>query len=118
MPTNRQRIRLRKFQQCVKAFSIIEEAIQLRLGVPDIQMAQVFARGSNSVIDSKLLAPKHVAKTLGLSEKTLANWRCSGTQGLKHIKVGSRIFYRRSDVEAFIQSNSKNSTSDLGGLNG
>lgn len=67
--------------------------------------------GGNTISDDKLLPPSKVAKRLGTSVKTLANWRSSGTSGLRHVNVGSRIFYRQVDIDAFIRANRKSSTS-------
>ncbi|PND27038.1 excisionase [Sinorhizobium sp. M4_45] len=61
-----------------------------------------------------LLSPARAAEQLGISTKTLANWRSSGTSGLKHVQVGSRIFYRQSDIHAYIARNAKSSTSERG----
>lgn len=63
----------------------------------------------------QLLSPAEVAKAIGLSEKTLANWRCSGTAPLPFVRSGSRIRYRTSDVLAFLNANHRSSTSDNGG---
>ena len=50
---------------------------------------------------SELLNPTDCAQLLGLRDQTLAVWRLRGF-GPRFIKVGSRIKYRRSDVEIFL----------------
>lgn len=41
-----------------------------------------------------LLAPDEVARLLGVTTKTLANWRARST-GPDYVRVAGRIFYRR-----------------------
>ena len=53
---------------------------------------------------SKLLTPETVAELLGLTLHTLAVWRCAKRMPLAYVKLGGRIRYRASDVEAFISS--------------
>lgn len=43
------------------------------------------------------------AKYLGCKSKTLAMWQMQG-KGPKHLKVGGRVFYYLSDLEAFAQT--------------
>lgn len=59
---------------------------------------------------SDLLTPDQVAAALGLSHRTLAAWRSSGRNPLAWIKVGARVRYRRSDVDAWLESQSRTST--------
>lgn len=59
-----------------------------------------------------LMPAAAVARYLGLSTKTLANWRSSGLADLPYVQVGSRIFYKASDVHAFVARASKRSTSE------
>lgn len=60
---------------------------------------------------SGLLLPPDVAKFLNVSESCLAKWRCSGG-GPIFLKIGNRIRYRRSDVEAYLDRAARASTSD------
>ncbi|MCB1822512.1 MAG: helix-turn-helix domain-containing protein [Candidatus Competibacteraceae bacterium] len=50
-----------------------------------------------------LLDPDQVAEILGVSTKTLNVWRCTGRYNLPFVKVGSRVKYRPSDVDVFVQ---------------
>ena len=59
-----------------------------------------------------LMSAAAVARYLGLSTKTLANWRSSGVADLRYVQVGSRIFYKTLDVHAFVARGSKRSTSE------
>ncbi|MDE5178896.1 helix-turn-helix domain-containing protein [Vibrio fluvialis] len=48
---------------------------------------------------------KQAAVYLGLSEGTLAVWASTGRYQLPFVKVGRKVFYRQSDLDAFVESN-------------
>jgi hypothetical protein len=50
------------------------------------------------------------ARLLGLSKQTLARWRVEGG-GPRYSKLGSRVAYRRADLEAFAGGNTFDHTS-------
>ncbi|TCO73706.1 helix-turn-helix domain-containing protein [Chromatocurvus halotolerans] len=50
-----------------------------------------------------LITPGDVAELLGISQQTLAVWRCNGRYDLPYVKVGRYVRYRRDDVSAFVQ---------------
>lgn len=50
---------------------------------------------------AKTLNTKEAADYLGLPEATLATWRHRKT-GPRYLRMGSRIFYKQEDLEAFI----------------
>jgi predicted DNA-binding transcriptional regulator AlpA len=54
--------------------------------------------------EHQLLTPKEVSDILGISEQTLAIWRCNKRYDLKYVKVGRYVRYRYGDVLEFIQS--------------
>ncbi|RWB91176.1 MAG: DNA-binding protein [Mesorhizobium sp.] len=56
------------------------------------------------------LASTDVAAVLGISAKTLANWRVRGC-GPKYAKIGSRVIYSPAELFAFVQSRTRSSTS-------
>ncbi|MBX8802011.1 helix-turn-helix domain-containing protein [Pseudochrobactrum asaccharolyticum] len=58
-----------------------------------------------------LLNAQQAASVLGLSFKTLANWRVSGNHSLKYIKIGGAIRYQYSDLIAFSDINKRSNTS-------
>lgn len=66
---------------------------------------------------SELLREKEVAQLIGLSVHWLRRKRWAGG-GIPFIKIadgtGGAVRYRREDVEAFIASRSRRSTSDPG----
>jgi excisionase family DNA binding protein len=49
-----------------------------------------------------LLTPTEAAEYLGVSPDTLNVWRCVGRYSLPYIKAGSRVRYRKSDLDAWI----------------
>ncbi len=51
-----------------------------------------------------LLSPLQAAQQLGISPLTLANWRATKRYPLPYIKVGGRVRYARSDLDAFLAS--------------
>lgn len=54
-----------------------------------------------------LLTPSEVARDYRVSENTLANWRWAG-KGPRFIKAGAKVLYRRSDLEAWLESSTTN----------
>jgi predicted DNA-binding transcriptional regulator AlpA len=56
-----------------------------------------------SVEPEELTAPEKVAKQLGVTAQTLANWRSEGA-GPRFVKVGRLVYYRRPDICAWLAS--------------
>lgn len=63
----------------------------------------------------QLLTEREVAEILGLSVKTLRNWRI-GRSPLPFLKISRAIRYSSEDVASFIARNRRASTSDVGVL--
>lgn len=61
----------------------------------------------------KLLTPEQAAALLYLKPTTLARWRWAGC-GPRFIKIGGRVRYAESDIQAFIEARVRTSTSDPG----
>lgn len=55
-----------------------------------------------TVSRSPLLTRDEAAEFLGVKPQTLAVWAATKRYPLPHIKVGSRVRYRRSDLERFL----------------
>lgn len=55
-------------------------------------------------IFSDRLVPEQVAEELQVTVGTLAVWRATKRYPLPWIKIGRRVFYRRRDVETFIEN--------------
>lgn len=63
----------------------------------------------------QLLNTKQAAKLLGISPAFLERDRWAGAR-VKFVKIGSRtVRYRLSDLESYIDSQVRKSTSDIGG---
>lgn len=56
-----------------------------------------------------ILTTEELAARWKMNPGSLCNWRQQG-RGPKFIKVGSRVFYRVSDVEAYEAENLRRST--------
>lgn len=52
-----------------------------------------------------LVTRAEAAEILGVSPQTLACWASNGRYGLPFVRIGRRVMYRRSDIEAFIEAN-------------
>ena len=59
----------------------------------------------------ELLTPDQAAQMLKVTAGTLAKWRLSGA-GPAFVKMGSRVFYHRGDLTAFISGRRRFSTSE------
>ena len=61
-----------------------------------------------SLTDDRLVGTAEAARLLGRSQKCLREWRCD-RMGPAALKMGSgrqaRVFYRVSDLEAWVRSN-------------
>lgn len=44
--------------------------------------------------------PKSAGAYIGVTEGTMAKWRCAGT-GPAYIRIGGRILYKEADLDAF-----------------
>lgn len=51
-----------------------------------------------------LFTPKETAEYLGVSHDTLSVWRCVGRYNIPFIKVGRLVKYRKSSLDAFLDS--------------
>ena len=65
----------------------------------------------------KLLNTEQAAKQLHISPRTLNNARSTGTGiVIAYQKIGSRVFYKQSDIEAYIENNTLTHTGEVRGL--
>ncbi len=55
-------------------------------------------------MDEQRLDTKQAAEYLGLSPETLATWRCTKRQEIPYLKLGSRVKYLKSDLDAWLES--------------
>jgi hypothetical protein len=57
----------------------------------------------NELKTPELRNPQHTAEALHVSVGTLAIWRCRKRYPLRYVKMGRKVFYRLSDINAFIE---------------
>jgi len=55
-----------------------------------------------STFQSGLMSRKEAANYLGVSEQTLAIWKCTGRYNLACVKIGRLVKYRKVDLDEFI----------------
>ena len=72
-------------------------------------MQNTIERANATAIGGGLLVPNQAASMLHVNERTLANWRVAG-RGPRFVKIGSRVCYRASDLQAFIDDNTYSNT--------
>jgi predicted DNA-binding transcriptional regulator AlpA len=65
-------------------------------------------------IAEPLLTEKQAAAYLNMAVKTLQNWRWRGV-GPRYVKIGDLVRYRKADLDEFVLSNLRTSTSDVDG---
>lgn len=54
---------------------------------------------------AQLISALMAAKQLGVSTKTLDNWRSSGKGNLPFVKVGWLVKYKQEDIDTYINNN-------------
>lgn len=59
-----------------------------------------------------LLDTPSAAKMIGMSSRTLEKWRTLG-EGPPFLKFGRRVLYSRTDLESWIESRRRQSTSEV-----
>ncbi len=59
---------------------------------------------------SDLLNSERASEILGVKKGTLAIWRTTGRYDLKFVKVGRRVFYRHSDLQAWLSARTQMQT--------
>ncbi len=60
-----------------------------------------------------LLSPSQAAAYLGVTERTLAVWRCVGRYNIPYVKVGRLVKYRKSAIDDFLDSRTVRHTSEF-----
>jgi hypothetical protein len=64
---------------------------------------------------NNLIDRNQAAKYLGIEPQTLAVWACNKRYDLPYIKVGRRVMYQLSDINAFIDRNRVGNVLNNGG---
>lgn len=65
----------------------------------------------NSIVN-ELVNTEGAARIVGLSESTMEKLRCAGG-GPRHVKLGRAVRYDPADLRAWVDSNRRNSTSEV-----
>jgi excisionase family DNA binding protein len=55
--------------------------------------------------EKKLLTREEAANFLGIKAQTLAVWASAKRYSLNYVKIGRRVLYRQTDLDAFIVAN-------------
>lgn len=65
----------------------------------------------NQIIEASkdLLDPKAASALIDVTPGTLSVWRSTGRYGLPFVKIGSKVRYRRSDLESWLRSRCRES---------
>lgn len=58
----------------------------------------------DQIPNAVLLTREQAAEYLGIATSTLANWACTKKFNLPYFRVGRSVRYRKSDLDAFVQS--------------
>ena len=59
----------------------------------------------------ELLSVEQTTERLGIPKATMAKMRWAGS-GPKFVKIGRKVYYRVSDIEAWIEAQTRSSTSE------
>lgn len=57
-----------------------------------------------------LLSDKDATQYLGLADGTLAVWRCNGRYQIPFIKIGTKVRYRREQLDEWLESRTQKAT--------
>jgi excisionase family DNA binding protein len=72
-------------------------------------------RGINKVEAApvpEMMTPQQAADYLGVKASTLGVWRCRRSYPIPFVKVGSKVCYRKSDLDRFLQQRTENRGDD------
>ena len=75
------------------------------------ETVQTAANNPHTVSKSRLTDTVQLAEYLGNEVNTVEGWRLKGV-GPRYIKVGRLVRYRTEDVDLWIESQTRNSTSE------
>ncbi|MBI9081855.1 MAG: helix-turn-helix domain-containing protein [Pseudodesulfovibrio sp.] len=70
-------------------------------------------KGEDTLNEAALLNQEQTAQFLNISPRTLEKWRWEGT-GPRFCKIGRRAMYRPVDLQSYVDSQIRKSTSDPG----
>ncbi|WP_071829040.1 helix-turn-helix domain-containing protein [Citrobacter sp. S-77] len=65
---------------------------------------------NTSHLTTERLTRAEAAAYLGVKNQTLANWACTGKVKIPFHKIGRKVLYMRSDLDAFLASTRRTQT--------
>ena len=74
-------------------------------------MEQLNTASATSPFRSELLSRRQAAEYLGVTEHTLAVWKCTRRYDLPVVKIGRLVKYKKSDLDAFIERRTESGVS-------
>jgi excisionase family DNA binding protein len=91
----------KSFAEVLHVVSDLLIEIARRKAVPDRELAEAKSL-------PELLTTQQAADHLGVTPQTLAVWRCTRRYAVPFVKVGSKVRYRRADLDRFLRSRTEN----------
>lgn len=79
--------------------------------LPSYGVRRFSAKAKKHYSPDELVNTKQAGSILGLSPKTLENWRCQG-KGPSFLNIGKRCHYRVADLQTYLAANRFSSTSE------
>lgn len=67
----------------------------------------------STAVASPLLTRQEAAEYLGVKPQTLAVWASVGRYGLRFVKVGRRVRYRKEDLDRFLDERTATQTGQV-----
>lgn len=64
----------------------------------------------NVINSQEKMTRKEAAEHLGVSVQTLANWACTGKEKIPFHKLGRKVLYMRTDLDAYLASTRRTQT--------
>jgi len=97
---------------------LVSQPAQKEIHRPKLRKNEIY--GKHGVIDqqsptakhhqSDLLSDKEASRYLGLADGTLSVWRSTGRYKIPFIKIGANVRYRRSALDAWLESRTHQAT--------
>ena len=56
-----------------------------------------------AIINNDRMITEAAANYLGIKAATLRKWRCTKKENISYIKIGSKVFYKKSDLDEYIE---------------
>ena len=58
----------------------------------------------NKIINTDRINTDEAAAMIGVKPATLINWRCTKKQTVPYYKMGGRVFYKKTDIDEWVES--------------